>query len=94
MTVRFEPSGLEVQVMRGTSLFEAARRAGLPVASACGRSAACGRCGMRVLESRSGIQIESDRERVVKARNRVDQTMRLSCMFSVRSDLTVTASYW
>lgn len=94
MTVRFEPSGLEVRVPRGTSLIEAARSAGLPVASACGRSAACGRCGMRVLESERGIQRESDRERVVKARNRVDPAVRLSCVFSVRSDLTVTTSYW
>jgi ferredoxin len=94
VTVRFEPSGREVQVARGTSLFEAARRAGLPVAGACDRSAACGRCGMRVLECGSGIQRESDRERIVKARNRVDEAVRLSCVYSVRSDVTVTTSYW
>jgi len=94
VVVRFEPSGVEVRVARGTSLIEAARRAGLPVASACGRAAACGRCGMRVLESRGDIQRESDRERIVKRRNRVDAGLRLSCLLTVRGDLTVTTQYW
>ena len=94
VTVRFEPSGRQVRVPRGTSLLEAARRAGLPVASACDRNAACGRCGMRVLESTSGVMRESEREIAVKARNRVEAGLRLSCVLSVRSDLTVTTSYW
>lgn len=94
VTVRFEPSGRQVRVPRGTSLLEAARRAGLPVASACDRSAACGQCGMRVLESENAVARESTRESTVKARNRIDERLRLSCVLSVRGDLTVTTSYW
>lgn len=94
VVVRFEPSGVEIRVARGTSLIEAARRAGLPVASGCGRTAACGRCGMRVLQGELDIQRESDRERVVKERNRVEAGVRLSCLVSVSCDLTVTTSYW
>ena len=93
-TVRFEPSGVEVCVARGTSLLEAARQAGLPVASSCDRNVACGRCGMHVIASARGMRRESDRERAVKSRNRVEADVRLSCVFPVDGDLTVTTSYW
>ena len=92
--VRFEPSGESVRVPRGTSLLEAARRAGLPVASACDRHAACGRCGLRVLAGSTARDRESTRESELKARNRVDAGLRLSCLMKVRGDLTVTAAYW
>ena len=74
--VRFEPSGESVRVPHGTSLLEAARRAGLPVASACDRHAACGRCGLRVLAGAPRVERESARETELKVRNRVDAELR------------------
>jgi len=93
-TVRFEPSGVEIDVAAGTTLLEAARRAGLPVASACDRQFTCGRCGMFLLSGDERVTAESKREAEIKRRNRVDPELRLSCVIRVSADLTVTAPYW
>ncbi len=93
-TIRFEPSGTETRVEAGTTLLDAARAAGLPVASACDRQFTCGRCGMRILSGDESIAAESKREVEIKRRNRVDAKLRLSCVVQVRGDLAVTAPYW
>ncbi len=93
-TIRFEPSGAEIAVDAGTTLLEAARRAGLPVASACDRQFTCGRCGMRILSGDESVAAESKREAEIKRRNRIDPELRLSCVVKVRDDLVVTAPYW
>ncbi len=48
--VRFEPSGRTVYVLPGTTLFEAAARAGLVLQSPCGGRGTCGKCRVRVVE--------------------------------------------
>jgi len=92
--VVFEPSGRRIRVPAGTSLLEAARRAGLPVASACGAGGLCARCGLRILSGGEGLPNESGAEESVKRANRVDPRLRLACQVALRSDLTVTAPYW
>jgi len=92
MKVRFVPSEIEVEVEAGTSLFEAAQRAGLPVGSSCGADGTCGKCGLRLLEGK--LPAPSHREEKVAADNRTPPTLRLSCMVGVLSDVVVTADYW
>jgi uncharacterized 2Fe-2S/4Fe-4S cluster protein (DUF4445 family) len=92
--VRFEPSGRTVRVVTGTSLLEAARRAGLPLASACGGDALCGRCGVSVLSGASSLPLTDHVEARAVRRNRVPAGQRLACRVAVSCDLTVTASYW
>lgn len=92
--VRFEPYHRQVWVPAGTTLLEAARLAGLPVANACRAGGICGRCGLEILRSMQPVCAEEERERVVKQRNRVDPLLRLSCRIIVESDLVVTAPYW
>jgi len=94
VTIRFEPSGRETRAPAGTTLLEAARAAGLPVASACGERFTCARCGMRVLEGNASLPAESKREREIKARNRIDSDLRLACAVRVGGDGAVTAPYW
>lgn len=94
VTVRFEPSGREVRVLRGTTLLEAARRAGLPIASACGSDGLCGRCGLEILEGGDSLGAESERELRSKLRNRVDPSRRLACCVLLSADARVRASYW
>ncbi len=48
-TVKFEPIGLVADCPVGESLFEVARRLGVPVATACVGNATCGLCRMKVL---------------------------------------------
>jgi ferredoxin len=91
--VRFWPSGRTVRVVPGTTLLEAARAAGLPVARACGGELLCGRCACRLL--RGGERhAESEAERRTKARNRVDGGRRLACALRISDDLEVTAPGW
>ncbi|MCA9509638.1 MAG: (2Fe-2S)-binding protein [Myxococcales bacterium] len=92
--VRFEPSGVCVQVAVGTKLLEAARAAGLPVASACGADGVCARCGMRVLEGADALAPETPREVEIKRRNRIDAELRLACRTEVRAPLVATTTYW
>jgi ferredoxin len=91
--VRFQPSGREIRVVRGTKLLDAARSAGLPIASGCGGDALCGRCGVTVLSGRE-LPPEDEREARAKCRNRAGAGLRLACRLVVPDDLEVTASYW
>ena len=83
-----------MRVAPGTTLLEAARRAALPVASACGADGVCGRCGLQILEGADTLAPVTERERKIKAANRVDDELRLACRIAVASDLVVTAPYW
>jgi ferredoxin len=92
--VRFSPGGRALRVPQGTTLLEAARRAGLPIASACGADGLCARCGLRILAGAESLPPESTAERDAKRRNRVEPDLRLACRVAPRSDVEVTASYW
>jgi ferredoxin len=94
VTVRFEPSGREVRVLRGTTLLEAARSAGLPLASACGADGLCARCGLEILDGAAALDAESEDEQRSKRRNRVDPRQRLACRVILSTDARVRASYW
>ena len=84
-TVQFEPSGLKVKVPSGTTLLEAAHRAGIYLSSICGGDGYCGKCKVVIDEgqfrSRPSplLTAEETRENVV-----------LACQTKVLSDLTVT----
>ena len=90
--VRFEPSGRVVDVARGTTAFDAAQIADLPVGSSCGAEGSCGRCGLRVVSG--SLPPASERELRVARDNRVDADLRLSCMVEVVADVCLTADYW
>jgi uncharacterized 2Fe-2S/4Fe-4S cluster protein (DUF4445 family) len=92
--IRFHPSGKTLRVPLGTTLLEAAREAGLPMASACGADGICGRCGVQVLAGAASLSAETGAERSVKRRNRIDPAQRLACRAAVSGDVEVTATYW
>jgi ferredoxin, 2Fe-2S len=92
--IRFLPSERSVRVAPGTSLLEAAREAGLPVAQTCTGEGICARCGMQIVEGGEDLAPESPGETDAKARNRIEGRLRLSCLLLADRDLTVTAPYW
>ena len=92
--VCFRPSGQRIRVAHGTSLLEAARLAGLPMASACGADGVCGRCGVEVLAGAGGLSPEQPAEAQVKRRNRIAAEERLACRARLAGDVEITASYW
>ncbi len=91
-TVRFLPGDRSIEVRKGVLLIDAAREAGLPIASPCGDDLICGRCGVRVLAGR--VTREAPVESNAKERNRIDPELRLACAVRVHDDLEVTADYW
>lgn len=93
--IRFLPSERVVTLLPGAkTLLEATREAGLPIASACGENGACARCGLEILEGAAGLEPETERERRIKERNRIDAKLRLACRVEPRANLTVRATYW
>jgi ferredoxin len=92
--IRFQPSGRTLRVARGTTLFEAARRAGLPMAGACGADGLCARCAVRVLAGAERLSPETEEEGRQKRRNRIDPALRLACRAAAVGDVEVTAGYW
>jgi len=92
--VTFRPSGERVRVPAGTTLLEAARLAGLPVASACGAHGLCARCGVTLVSGADRVSEETDDEREAKRLNRVDADQRLSCMTRISGNVEITATYW
>ena len=78
----------------GTTLLEAARSVGLPVAAACGEEGLCARCGLRSLEGGEERPSAAAEELEAMARKRVEPDLRLSCRVALDRDLMVTAPYW
>ena len=94
VTIRFEPIGRSIRVAAGTTILEAARMAGIPVASGCGAGGTCARCGVRIIAGEESIKPEDIEERRVKMRNRIDPGLRLACRVAAIADLEVTTTYW
>ncbi len=93
-TVSFLPSRRSVELAVGGTLHEAARQAGLPIASACGADGLCARCGVEVLDGAEHLPPETPAETRAKRRNRIASHLRLGCRAVPRGDVVVTTSYW
>ena len=92
--VVFEPSGKKAEVASGTLLFDAASRAGLPVASSCGERFVCGRCNMEILTGAENLSLQHESERTLLKRNLKSESDRISCVTRIYGDCTVKTSYW
>lgn len=94
-TIRFLPADRRVEIAAGEmTLLDATVAAGLPIASACGSEGACARCGLEIVTGAENLAPETERERRIKERNRIDPAQRLACRVRPKADLTVRASYW
>ncbi len=93
--IRFLPSGRSLEIEAGEmTLLEVTREVGLPIASACGENGACARCGLEIVVGGAHLVDETDREKSIKERNRIDPELRLACRIRPQGDLTVRALYW
>ena len=84
-TIRFEPSGLSVDVPVGTVLLEAAQKLGVYVSSICGGDGYCGKCKVVVDEGR----FRSQPTTLLSSEDAGENTV-LACQTRVLSDMTVT----
>jgi adenylate cyclase len=97
--VRFRTSSQErpersLEAEAGTSLLEAVRQVGLPIARACGGGGLCAKCGLAILAGGDALEPPSPAEQRAKERNRVPVELRLACQVTIRGPLEVSAGYW
>lgn len=81
--VRFEPFGLEAAVPRGTTILEAAHRAGVSIYAPCGGKGTCGKCAVRILDGVPGAVRPTIRPAILP------KGMSLACLTEVDGPLVV-----
>ncbi len=87
--VKFLPSGVEVEVSPDETLFSAARRAGVPIATICGGAGSCSSCRVRIVEGEQHLS-----EMGYTEKSRLGNTFfitkeRLACQTRTTGDLVV-----
>ncbi|HEX9124352.1 MAG TPA: ASKHA domain-containing protein [Actinomycetota bacterium] len=85
LEITYLPSGRAARVPSGTSLFNAAHWAGLPVESTCGGRGTCGKCRVRVVE---GLAEPTAADHRHLSAEEIAGGWRLSCRSEVWSDTT------
>lgn len=86
IAVKFEPHGKTVHVLAGTTLLEAAVRAGLSLESPCGGRGTCGKCRLRVTGAPDS-PTSAERSRLTA--QELEDGVRLACQTQVKAPLTV-----
>lgn len=76
LEVTFQPIGRKVFVLAGTSVLEAAARAGLTIDTPCGGGGICGRCRVRFSE---GAPVPGDQDGERFTPEKLDEGWRLAC---------------
>jgi uncharacterized 2Fe-2S/4Fe-4S cluster protein (DUF4445 family) len=91
--VRFEPSGLKIEVPVGTVLLEAANKAGVYLSSICGGDGYCGKCKIVIdqgqFQSKSAARL-AGKSTALLTPNEVRENVVLACQTKVLSDMVVT----
>ena len=87
LMVRFEPPCVTVAVSPGTSLFEAARRAGVKMPAICGGQCDCGECRVWVLEGE--VSPVTQEEQTSLSPTELEQGARLACCTRVHSSARI-----
>ncbi|HUC92352.1 MAG TPA: 2Fe-2S iron-sulfur cluster-binding protein [Paenibacillus sp.] len=85
--ITFMPEGRTVSVPHGTSVLEAARRAGVPIKTRCGGKMGCLMCKVTQL-SEGGLSASGEQERR-KLAGLAEQGVRLACQAKVTGSASV-----
>jgi adenylate cyclase len=83
------PEGKRSAVLKGTSVLEASRLAGIPHASVCGGRGRCSTCRIRMGRGGDEVPDASESERKVLARVGAAPNVRLACQLVPTVDLAV-----
>ncbi len=85
LEIRYDPSGTTAHVPPGTTLFNAAHWAGIPIESTCGGRGTCGKCRVQVRQGNAERTL-ADYRHVGEG---LDEGWRLSCQCEVAEDMVV-----
>src|SRR3989339_497545 len=84
--VKFFPEEKTVQVEAGTTIMEAAAKAGVNLGNSCGGKGVCGKCRVRVLNG----NIHADKHSIgILSGDEIKEGYVLSCQTRVSSDLEI-----
>jgi 2Fe-2S ferredoxin len=78
-SVTYLPSGLKLPCDDGESVFAVAKRAGVPITTACGAKATCGLCRVKIVSGEAHISPMSDVEKKHLGNVYFITKLRLSC---------------
>jgi ferredoxin len=85
--VRFVKQGLQVEVPVGTTVLQAAQRAGAPEGSACGGVCGCSTCHVYVLKGQALLgEMEDEENDILDKAFDVRASSRLGCQAKVERD--------
>ncbi len=84
-----QPDGIEFDVAPGETILDAARRAGIAWASACGGRAKCSTCRVRILDGLKDCPKRSPDEAMMAEKLVLDDHVRLACQVKPAGDLRV-----
>jgi adenylate cyclase len=84
------PNGRVVQIVRGVSVLEASRMAGIPHASVCGGRGRCSTCRIKVEGAKEALPVPASEELKVLQRVGAAPDVRLACQLRALGDLRVT----
>jgi adenylate cyclase len=84
------PNGRVVEIVRGVSVLEASRMAGIPHASVCGGRGRCSTCRIRVAGPQEAVLPPAPEEVKVLRRVGAAPDVRLACQLRPHGDLRVT----
>ncbi|HUT59236.1 MAG TPA: ASKHA domain-containing protein [Phycisphaerae bacterium] len=86
LRVTFQPQGRSVHVLPGTTILEAAARAGLTIDTPCGGQGTCGKCRVQITQ---GASEASEADRRALGDRELSAGWRLACQTTVRDDCAV-----
>lgn len=92
--VTFHPSARSFDVLEGSSLLRAARRAKVAIASSCRGTGACKACRVQILAGAEHLSPLTEKERRAIVELAFANDERLACMARVHGPVTITTSYW
>lgn len=88
-TILFEPLSIRVECNDGETAYSAARRANLPIPTACFGRGNCGLCRVRVVEGEAALGPFTAVEKKHLGNTYFITKLRLSCQAEVRGDVTL-----
>jgi ferredoxin len=87
--ITFEPLGARVEATEGETVFAAARRANLPIPTACVGKGTCGLCRVKVLAGEDALPPINAIEKKHLGNTYFITKLRLSCQLKVSGDVTL-----
>lgn len=82
-TITFEPLGISIECSDGEPIFAAARRAGVPIPTACVGRGTCGLCRVKVLSGEEALSPINPIEKRHLGNTYFITKLRLSCQATV-----------